>query len=224
MARELLSGRQLTAFTRRYRLGRYLTNVLGTIIPTAQVDKHWQADTLDVFGLHAQVTGAAGAPFDYIAAMLVAQEREVLVHRVNAWAITTGAVPVDLGFHLFTPLQAYDPTIVRTQIWFPWLQPATQTDPARLSRAFCLTGGNPVLQTVIINAVPFVSVGPRYRSYGAGVDLDPVPRELWTFQDPPIRLFPFGEMAVQSSTQPNNTILLNVNFYYSEREAQGGVG
>lgn len=223
MARPLLSGRTLTAFTRRYRLGRFLLSIWDTILPVAVIDTHWQDDTLDVWGLFGQATPGAGT---IGAVQLQAQEKELLVHRVTAYvqnSATGGALSE--GLHCFTPLQAYDPTAIGRAIHYPWMQPETDIARVRLSRAFCFSGAAAAHMTVLIGGVPVLAFGPLFQTtFGPIGSAEFPPREYWGFQNPPYRLPPFGSLCVQQVLAAAGNELINVNFWYSEREDQGRVG
>lgn len=218
MPRWALSGisNAYTAFVRRYRLNRPVTEVLDSVIPVAQVDKHWQSDRLNVWGAFGQETGDN---VNLSGVGLVAGNNEVLVHRIHAWV--TGAI-VTPTLHLFTPLQTYNFAAINPGIWLPWLQMAydDKATPARLPEAFIGSGKNAALQTLVVNGVPFTTVGPVYLRAVTSFETPPI----WSEQDPPLRLHPQQELVVQTTTAHGFANVLNVNFYFSEREAQGNVG
>lgn len=211
----------LTAFVRRYRLGTSITDVWTGIIPVAQVDKHWQDDRLDIWGMFVQGGADAGPAPQLLSATLFAQDLEVLVHRVDGW----WAGQVSNRVHLFTPLQTYDPAATNPNVFFPWLQTMVQTgDAGRLSRAFGIGGYNGAHQVVTVSGTPFTTFGPFSPLH---TELTPGGRvhRFWGFQDPPIRLKPFERLTVQALGQAAFiTDVLGANFYYSEREPQGNVG
>jgi hypothetical protein len=215
-------GNAFTAFARRYRLNTGLVEVLDSVLPVAQVDKHWQADRLNIWGGFGQQT-AAGINLEGVG--LVAANSEVLVHKIEAW--------IDGGFgsgtaHLFTPLQTYNFAAIGPAIFLPWLQMPydSKSTPARLPAAFIGAGANAALQTLIVNGTPFTTVGPTYKLTREFATSHRAPEVLWSAQDPPLRLHPQQELVVQATdfNQFPAGTALNVNFYFSEREPQGSVG
>ena len=227
MPRWVVHSKPLTAWRRLWGLNTDPTEVLSGVIPTAQVSKHWDSDVFNVWGMYVQGDRAAGAGVDHVAATLEAQRREVLVWRVDAWLERNGGIDVT-PLHIFSPLQAYNPTANNTSIWFPWLQtPVEQpADPARLPEAFGLGGHVPGLQVVNINGVPFTCIGPA-QSGLVGLFGGARMQAHWWFQDPPLHVRPFATLAVQTVLAvggAGNLYTLNANFYYSEREDVGRVG
>jgi hypothetical protein len=197
-------------------------------MPTAQVAKHWDSDVFNVWGMYVQADRPAGGGADHIACTIEAQDKELLIHRVEGWITKNGQVDT-VPIHCFTPLQAYNPTVNNTSIWFPWLQtPVEQpADPARLPSAFGLGGLNPVQQVININGVPFTCIGPvstaRFGLFGTLIG----GQLFWHAQDPPLHVRPFSTLAVQSTLAVGGVGQLwhlNVNFYFSEREDVGRVG
>jgi hypothetical protein len=211
-------GNAFTAFARRYRLNTGIVEVLDSVIPVAQIDKHWQGDRLDIWGAFGQEIGD-GVNLPGVG--LVAGDKELLVHRLDVW---DGGLTGLTSVHLFTPLQTYDFAAVNPGIWLPWLQTPydDKATPARLPTAFVGSGKNAALQTLIVNGVPFTTVGPNYNTAPSAFRQ----QILWAFQDPPIRVHPQQELVVQGTAAAGWTgaHILNVNFYFSEREPQGNVG
>lgn len=215
-------GTALTAFVRRYRLNAPVGEVATGILPVAQVDKHWQSDRLNVWGVFGQRISDG---INHSGVGLLAGTREVIVHKVEVWIDSAGANHV---FHMFTPLQGYNAFAVLPTIALPWLQMGYQgpVQPVFFPEAFVLAGGAPALQTIIVNGAGFVTTGPVYRWHNAGVvgAIPGSPTIIWGFQDPPLRLHPQQEIVVQGATLFGAGAILNVNFYFSEREPQGNVG
>jgi hypothetical protein len=196
--------------------------VLDAVLPVAQVDKHWQSDRLNIWGAFGQSFGDA---VNHQAVGLLAGNREVLVHKVEAW-VDLSLVGGD-PFHMFTPLQGYDSFAIAPVIFLPWLQMGYEgpVQAALLPQAFLLAGRAAALQTILVNGVPFTTIGPSYQhmirvTSGATRTLI----TLWSMQDPPLRLLPQQQLVVQSATVWPLGRILDVNFYFSEREAQGSVG
>ena len=216
-------GRVFAAFSRRHGLNAPGMEVLTGVIPTAEVDRHYTDDRLNLWGLFMQQPGTVIAN-RLGACSLNTQENEALVHRVD---VHFSSSLVTLGFdcHLFSPLQTYDPHEHNPFIGFPWLQPISFGEPGRLSRSFGLEGEQDTLQVVVVNTVAHVTVGPvlRAASSAAGVP-GAHGGNLWGFQDPPWRLRPFTQLTVQMLVQLPVGYFLNVAFYYSERSDQGPVG
>lgn len=211
MPRYLQSGvsNAFAALLRRYRTGRgSITGIWDSLVPVVEADRHWQADRLNQYGLITQVTGDGA---NLTAGMLVAQELEVLVHR-----ITASSSPNVADVNLFTPLQTYNPAAINPAIHFPHVQPITFNAPAALSRAFGLSGLNAAQQVININGAPHTSVGQLRRT-------GPFAELFHEAYDPPIRLHPQTSICVQA-TFPILGNVLTCNFWYSEREAQGDVG
>lgn len=221
------------ALVRRYRLNAAVTEVLNAVLPVVQVDKHWQSDRLNLWGAFGQFDYTALGAGEHGAVMLVgADDRETLVHRVVANEQVASNIP-DTHVHLFSPLQTYNPVLNGPTLYLPWLQGSvTPSDPAALSRAFVLSGSNPGQQVVVVNGVPQVSIGPVFNckvqnvTVGALTSFTGDNPELWSFQDPPLRLLPSQTLAVQGLVPRSGPLAgsLNVSFFYSEREPQGNVG
>lgn len=189
-------------------------------MPTAQVDKHWTDDRIDLWGMFMQQPGTATLN-RLGACSLVAQEKELLVHKIEAWFTTTSASGL-VGLHLFTPLQAYAPTAINPALVLPWLQPVKPGQPGRLSRAIGVAGETDAgLMTVTVNGAPHTAIGPVQTNIAQTFS---PPVEVWGFQDPPLRVKPLQQLTIQSLNQiPTNT-LLNVNWFWTERVFQGDVG
>lgn len=190
------------------------------------LDTDWPTDTLGLYGLYTQAQEPA-AGVEYMACELVAQRNELLVHRIVATCLVgASAGGVGQGVHVLTPLQGYNPTVNGTTIWFPWAQtPYEVGQAAALPEAYGLGGTNAAQQIVNINGVPFTSIGPvHFQEYATGLTMpQSFNMELWGFQDPPIRVRPQTHLAVQSiavATAGGALETLNVNWWFSEREAQ----
>jgi len=214
------AAKNLAAFSRRWSLNAPAVEVLTGILPTAQVDKHWTNDRLDLYGLFVQVPGTATVG-RLGAVSIVAQELEVLVHGIDVWLDAN--VSTFFSVHLFSPLQTYAPTAINTTLQLPWLQPVQPGEPGRLSRAFGMGGERDAgLQSVIVNGIAFTTIGPTFQIWGGLVTRDV--NQVWRLQDPPLRLKPFQSMTIQVLAQMSVGRFLNVNWYYSERTFQGDVG
>ncbi len=210
------SGRVFAAWSRRHGLNAPAQEILTGIIPVAEVDRHYTDDRLNVWGLFGQQLGTTGLLLGAVS--LVAQERELLVHRVAYFF--SGAPQILLTCHVFSPLQAYDPHSVGPALVLPWLQPVEPGSPGRLSRAFGLQGETALLQVVTVNGAPHTSIGPASQMFTLSSDLI----DLWGYQDPPFRVRPFGQLTVQTTVLLPIGFGLNVSFWYSERDDQGAVG
>lgn len=226
MPRWVQHSKSLLSWRKRYRLNTDPTEVLSGILPTSQLDKDWPQDTLDLWGLYIQSRDNP-AGNEYLGAELVAQRKELLVHRIRAtMLIGASAGPLGQGCHVMTPLQTYDPTVNVPTIWFPWFQSGYRAgQAANLPEAFGLGGTNPALQVVVINGVPFTSLGPvSFQSYATAVGQPQLFNiDLWTHQDPPLRVHPFQSCCVQTiqpATGGGSVDTLNVNFWFSERDPQ----
>ena len=232
MPRWVAHAKALIGLRRRWSINNSVGEILTGVLPVVQVDKVYPTEDQDIFGMFCQ---ALGDGVNLGAVLLGAQERDVLVHQVEAWvdAITTR----EPTFHMFTPLQTYDPFDAALQnIFFPWFQGAARApanDPfgqatGTLGSPIGLGGLGSALMVVIVNGVPITAIGPvtpyeKWTTFvGAGGGTK---RILWSFQDPPIRLRPFQRLCVQcpignmlGDSQP-----LNVNFFYTDRREQGQV-
>ena len=234
MPRWIALSQALTSLQRRYRSNAAFSEILTGLLPTVQADRHWVSDTLGVFGLFAQ---SPGDGINLAAAVLNAPpDRDVLVHKVeffvdSAFIGNTHSLP----FHLFTPLAGYDPVAIAPGGFFAWLQMGAPPGASALvGRAFSTVGLAAAHQTVVLNGVPIVTFGPiaqtpRLQSVpGAdGVDAGTSGfiNGFWAFQDPPLRILAGGRLCVQDAVGVLAIgEFLNVNFWYSEREPQGGVG
>ncbi len=215
------------AFSRRYSLNAPAMEMLTGVIPTAQVDKHWTNDRLDLWGMFMQQPGTAVAN-RLASCSLVTQEREVLVHKVEAYlSVIAGPNAVVANFHLFTPVQGYIPAAVNVAIVFPWLATMVdEFDAGRLPRAVGVVGDTDAgLMVVTVNGAPHTAIGPAYHVATSPVSLDTKNLQvLWGFQDPPIRIKPFKLFTVQMLDQLPAAFALNMNVYFTERPFQGDVG
>jgi len=224
MPRWLSLGRQFTALRRRYNLNVPLGELLTGILPTVEIDKHYPDDTLDLWGMFSQAVGDA---VNLESCSLVAGAREVLVHRVDVWDEGTGSAN-GIDWHMFTPLQTYNPVGVAAQsVQFPWAQMKANTqDTGQLSRAFGLSGTAAGLQVVTINGVPVTSVGPVYSGqvFVVNTAVGTSPIKAWEAQNPPLRIKPFGILTVQVLQPTFVNHLMNVNWWYTERDPQGDIG
>ncbi len=221
--------------------------MLTGVLPTVQTDKHWQDDTLSVFGLLCQGQVDGSAIDGLSACQLTAPPNvECLVHRVefHVQAVDNVNDAFDRTFHIFSPLEGYDPVAINPGAFFAWLQMSAVDGTTSLQGLTFATGGSALThQTVILNGVPIVTFGPLARttqSFVRGADGLSVGNAsaaflhgMWTFQDPPLRLKPLARLCVQQADTffpfiPNGGgergHILSVNFWYSEREAQGDVG
>lgn len=234
MPRWFVHSKPLVSWRRRWGLNTDPTEMLSGVLPTAQVDKHWDSDRLNIWGIFVQGEKLRAAGAQHICATLEAQRKELLIYKVEAWLDVNGFLHTT-PIHIFTPLQNYNPhatsdAAAATSIWFPWLQSMAEQpgDPARLPEAFGLGGYNAGMQVVTINGVNFTSVGPvsSVNSWvgGGAVERGQV---MWNFQDPPLRVRPFSTICVQSALAVVGGTLdwyLNVNFWFCEREDVGRVG
>ncbi len=241
-------SKNLAALQRRYRTNRAFSEVLTGIFPTVQVDRHWIDDTLDVYGLLCQAQSPDGGPNGALpelpaCVLLAPPERDVLVHRVEflVQAIDNVNDELDRTYHIFTPLLGYNPVANGAGFFFAWLQcKATATAATIQGQTVGIGGTFPTHQTVVFNGgPPITTFGPLAhtpRAYTSGAPTEGISVAnnssghlggFWTFQDPPLRLKPGMRLAVQQADTflvSNRRTILTTNFYYSEREAQGGVG
>ncbi len=204
-------------------------------------------DTLDVFGLlcQSQVDGVAATGFS--ACQLTAPpDVECLIHKVEFHVQATDNVndELDRTFHIFSPLEGYDPVQVFPGAFFAWLQMgAVDGTTSNQGLTFAQGGSNAAHQTVILNGVPIVTFGPlarTHRSYTSATPTEGISianasanflQGFWFFQDPPLRLKPLARLCVQQAdtffpgtVEISRGHILTVNFWYSERAAQGDVG
>lgn len=236
MANWRYHSKALTAFRRRWRMNIDPTEILTGILPTAQVDKHWQDDTLDLFGLYTQHLHSGVTP-RYVCCGINAGSREVLVHEVTAW-VDPHSIVYGWPYHLMTCHRNYFPAAIGTSLWFPWLNTTTRSDyDISLPHAFGFAGEVANLQTVNVpphGAITCVgkTLTTELQTPGAGSTTIGNHRTFWSYQDPPIRIKPYVRLIVQSAIDqqaflPVPGVLnlpLNVNFIFSERDAQGDVG
>ncbi|MEE8509330.1 MAG: hypothetical protein V3T07_09720, partial [Myxococcota bacterium] len=171
MPRWVNTGKALTALRRRFRTNVDPSEMLTGMLPTIQADRHWMNDTLDVFGLlcQAQVTGVAtGAAGGLSACQLTAPPGvECLVHQVefHVQAVDNVNDAFDRTFHIFSPLEGYDPVAIDPGAFFAWLQMAAQDGTTSLQGLTFATGGSALThQTVTLNAVPIITFGPLVRT------------------------------------------------------------
>lgn len=241
MPRWFTHGKAFTALRRRYNLNEDAREFLTGLLPVIEADRHWTADRLNLWGIFTQHALPGGIGPVYPAASLHAQRKELLVHRIQATLRIGGSwssVP-GYGFHLFSPLQTYVPELNRAAIWFPWAQTMVEpADAGQLSEGFGLTGDNAAQQVVLVNGVPYTSIGPvgfapwvitfvGATGGGYAYSAQPELQTLWSFQDPPLRVRPFSALTVQTTSAmgPSGSIwTLDVNWWYSEREDVGRVG
>ena len=217
MPRWSRAAKVFTAFARRWGLNAPPSEVWTGVIPTAQVDKHWTDDRLDMWGLEMQQTGTAVAG-NLASCSIVAANKELLVHRIGV-TYNGSVAPRTLIGHVFTPLQGYNPALVGPALVFPWLQPVRPGEPARLAAAVGLIGDNPGFQVVIVNGLPHSSVGPITQMQVNARSL-----VAWSGSDPPYRVKPFQLLTFQSLTQIPVGNSINISFWFTERAAQGDVG
>jgi len=222
MPRWVQHARQLAGLQRRWNVNAAFSELATGVVPVVEVDKHRAADDQDIYGLLVQANSNVG---QIEACALVSQTHEVLIHKIEFW--WDPATSVSRPVHLFTPLQNYTPFDVSSAAFFAWFQgPANANDVGKLGHAFGVGGLGSGLQVVVVNGVPITTIGPAYPHLLTGVfaTLQGV-QPIWTFQDPPFRLKPFSMACVQSTNQlVESGHVLNVNFFYSERVAQGDVG
>lgn len=243
MANWRVHSKALTAFRRRYRLNVDPTQVLDGILPVAQLDKHWQDDTLNLYGCYCQCVRSNATP-RIMGCVLQAGRQEVLVHEVTAWLDPVHALGNSgAAFHLMTCHQNYQPVQFNTSIWYPWLMATTRSD-RDLTLAYALGGGGEAgaHQTILTPTGVVTCYGkvvPHHLTYTPAppwahtpVVVNPcggIP--VWKFSDPPLRLKPYVALVYQSAVDLEAAfpglalgLPLNVNFIFSEREDQGDVG
>lgn len=224
MPRWLYHSKSFLYWRKRFRLNADPQEMLTGVIPVSIVDRSWPDDTRYLWGaFHSTLTRIN----QHAAVELVAQRRALRIHRITAWmSIGTPPYPwVGYPIHLFTPLQNYDPVPNDTTIGFPWLQTAyRQGQDGALGDAFLLGGNNAAMQTILVNGVPYVSVGPMALAGGTSgaVTLNTKWNEsvLWSGQDPPLVVQPFTSICVQTffAAGATSTYALNASFFYSEDE------
>lgn len=232
MPRWTPSGRITTALQRRYRLNIPLTEILTGILPTVQVDKHYGWDTLGLYGLFVQQSDVGDT--GYQSCSLLAQSEELLVHKLEFWCISAATGnPIATGVHAFTPVSPYNPAMLGTGLYYSWLStPSGYGSSFSIGRGLGIAGANAALQTVLVSGAPVATIGPSYRQgsvlisgQGGGM-ADFGPKQIWGFQDPPLRVRPFTMLTLQTTsawTTPFN-LVLNVNFFYTQKEDEGLVG
>jgi hypothetical protein len=224
----LQHARQLAGLQRRWNVNNPFSEISSGVVPVVEVDKHRAAEDQDIYGMLVQSSVGNGAKL--LACALVAQDREVLIHKIDFHyqALST----ILRGVHIFTPLQNYNPFNVNSAAYFAWLQgPANVNDVGKLGRSFGIGGAGNAHQVVVVNGVPVTTFGPFYQYeyhsvfvLGAGFNNEKPNRVLWSHQDPPFRLKPFSMCCVQEIWAGAAGDLLDVNFFYSERVPQGDVG
>lgn len=212
------ASKTFIAFARRWGLNAPTTEMWTGVVPTAQIDKHWTEDRLDLFGIEMQHGGFDPNGSQLASCSLVVGSKEALVHRVSVTYNGTVANRTLIG-HLFTPLQGYNPATSGPSLVFPWLQPVQPPEPGRLAQAVGITGSASGVQVVTVNGQPHNSVGPTIQM---GVNASS--RVMWDSQDPPLRIKPAQLLTFQAliTVPTGNTI--NVSFFWTERESQGDVG
>jgi len=232
-------SKPLVALQRRYRTNAAFSEVLTGVLPTVETDKHWQEDTLDVYGILVQGQSSDGLELP-ACVLLAPPTRDVLVHRVEFLVVAVDNIndELDRTYHLFTPLAAYDPVANGGGFFFSWLQTKATPEAATIQGQTVGIGGTfPTHQTVTFGGGgPITTFGPlarTNRSYtvAGGVSVSNASSGtlsgMWTFQDPPLRLKAGARLCVQQADLfllLNRRTILSVNFYYSEREEEGGVG
>ncbi len=223
MARWLQHARNLAGFQRRWSLNAPLAEVSSGVVPVAVVDKHYGSDEQNLWGMFVQAASNLG---QIEACALVAQDREVLIHKIEFW--WDPAAAANRPVHIFTPLQAYNPFDAAVNAYFAWWQgKAVAQDIGQLGGTFGMGGLGTGLQAVIVNMAPVITIGPSFPSLtlGAFGAARQTVQPIWSFQDPPWRLKPFTMACVQSvNALVGAGQFLNVNFYYTERLPQGESG
>lgn len=216
------SARVFAAWSRRHSLNAPAQEILTGIIPTAEVDRHWTDDRLDLWGAFTQQPGTATAN-RLGAVSMVPQRKEALVHRIEISIVS--ALARTHNFHLFTPLQVYFPTAINSNLILPWLQPVKPGQPGRLADTLFVNGETDAgLMVVTVNGLPHTAIGPSYQAASV-VALGQMARIVaWDYQNPPLRVKPGQQLTVQATTQMPTGLFLNVNWYFSERVFQGDVG
>ena len=232
-------SKNLAALQRRYRSNAAFSEILTGVLPTAQVDRHWIDDTLDVYGMLVQGQSTDGLELP-ACVLLAAPDQDVLVHRVEflVQAVDNLNDELDRTYHCFTPLAGYDPVANGGGFFFAWLQTkATAVAATVQGRTVGIGGTFPTHQTVSFGGGPPITTfgplahTPRSYTVAGGVSVSNASSAhmtgFYTFQDPPLRLKPGMRLCVQQADTflvLNRRTILSVNFWYSEREAQGGVG
>lgn len=236
-ARWLGHAQNFTALVRRYGTNWFFPEILSGLLPTVQVDKHWTADRLNVFGMRMEVV-TDGANFP--AMFLQAGDVDVLVYRVDWWMDDVNFGNSEgWGAHLFTPLPNYqpaDPGAGPVFSYFPWLLGGRVWGSlGTLPDMVGFAGHNAALPQVNIAGIGLITtIGPQSRAahvitaiVAGGGGPTAVPHgELtaWSFQDPPFRLMPYTRLCVQATEVITANRRMIANFYFSVRPPQGGVG
>ena len=227
-------SKSLAALSRRWRLNVQPSEMLTGVLPTAQIDKSWTSDRLDVFGMLVQHT-KDNVQTAIPAVGLRAGSRDCLVHRIDWW-ISAPPYLVEfqgLGVHLFTPNSAYNPFALSPGVYFPWLQSRQRVDQiVTLTDSIGIGGEALAHQTIVVNGTPVVTFGPAQRgAYGVAGTIQfahqMTDSTFWEFQDPPLRIKPWQNLVVQftgSFTTVYAGMILNANFYWSEQDPQGDTG
>lgn len=240
MPRWVAHAKNFTALRRRYSVNSPFSSILDAFLPSVQVDRTWSSEDLDVYGMlvQAPLRSASGG---HLSCTLRTGETSALVRRVEFWLDSNSpALQSHLGFavHMITPSDAYDP-FDRDAFgsFFPWVQGGKRGGRLlNLPRAFGEAGTASALQTVTVNGVPIITIGPTIKfeqiftiaPIGGHPVLPNKPGVFIDYQDPPLRLKPLQRLLVQFAVfAPDpapNTLLLNVNFWWSERPDEGDVG
>lgn len=242
MPRWLPIARDYAATRKRFSIQGSISELLSGILPTYQLERNWNSEFLDLWGIEGFVDAMNGnhgaiSLHNISDAFPREEQRELLVWRMNAELFTRLAAATLLGFslHQFTPIGNYNPHVIpgATPIFLPWFQPAKATgELARFPLAGHLdAGSNAALDVVTVNGVPVTVVGPVMTmrqgrtQAGSSVAGGLSNMEFGLNVDaPPFRVKP-GERVTIQTLEPHSSSFttLRVVVWYSERPFTEGL-
>ena len=189
--------------------GDNIRGLLNLAIPTVVIDRFRDDDEGSIFGLQA-VTNGVNNQFSAVAFGSAVNDWELHEITVSQTIIPTPGSILDKGWHMFTPIDPYNPVVNLTPagIFLPGLL---------LNRAFTfgtvqgLGGANPVAATPQ-GPLGFLQGVTSFSTHNM-LPLD----DHYTF-DPPLRILRDGTFAVQSPVAYSGARQeLRVSIWYNER-------
>lgn len=161
-------GEISSGFDERYLRDRYVQpqgrwrRIWQTLLPTVQVDRVYPDDDLRQWAVHAQGLGATVADFPTVT--FIAGRDAAYVSRIDVWHSFTGVTVIDVNFlSIQTLLDGYNPFdgLPAPGNFLPWLWTADST-PYVQAKAVVSGGAALTQQTVLVDAIPIITVGPTY--------------------------------------------------------------
>lgn len=212
-----------------------LRGMADLVVPTAQVDRGWGDDEVNVWGYTAEI-GTTASPTEYPTVVLSAgglvaaeTDRDLYVRRLDFRLGAAGQFNLlDLQVHVARVFPSYDPTPLSAGEWFPALFPGVAGATVVLPDCRVTTGLATSLQSATVGGVPISPLlGPRYvaqRELASSFPpptvnfFDPIYTTILDWQDPPL-LVPAGQRVMIQHYNPGGAgRVLTVSAWVSERE------